>query len=206
MVRLKHTAEEIDRKLSLIDENKNYLEYPYDYVGTLPKGLSEVGDGSFLTTEKVTGGVEAAINLKTIILEAGTYYISFIVTDILDNPIDQHNFALIVTGDGVTVSGNTIVVTSAEKAVIAYLHVPSSFDANWLIKPQIIKTLEDGNTWTPNMDKIGSYVDRRFNSTNVKIVELSRKADLLRDVSNITASQLNKMLDFLDCIELDYNK
>ena len=43
---LQHTAESIDRKLGLIDENKNLLVYPYN--STLPSGLEDVGDGSIL--------------------------------------------------------------------------------------------------------------------------------------------------------------
>ena len=44
---LNHTAESINHKLDLIDENKNLLPYPYKTE--LPTGLIDVGDGSILT-------------------------------------------------------------------------------------------------------------------------------------------------------------
>ena len=174
-------AEEIIGKLSLIDENKNLLEYPYD--GTFPTGLTDVGDGSILTS-----GISAgqSLTLSTFSLLKGEYQDSIAVTYIDDTVVDSHRFSLSVTGEGVSRDeNNTIKVPANDTLVTVTLNIPEEFSPNWLIKPQIVKKGQDTSVWVPNMDKIGTYVDRRFNGTNAKIKALD-----------------NALHEFLDCIEI----
>jgi hypothetical protein len=171
---LQHTAESIDHKLGLIDENKNLLPYPYEYDG-LPADFTDVGDGSFLTSERETGTVER-ISFKTFPLPVGEYDVNLFVVTIFDEVVANHGFKLFLLSEDGTKNvlfNNKVSIEGSEQAIVALLEIPSSFGANWLVKPQIVKAGEDSTTWVPNMDKIGTYVDRRFNSTNAKIKALA---------------------------------
>jgi hypothetical protein len=170
---LNHTAEQIDRKLSLLTENKNLLSYPYKYT-TFPVVLEEVGDGSFLTTSvALPDGAENKIFLTTCALPAGEYTSSVIVTDLTEKLVDTQ-FSLEIAG----YSGPTFKLDS-ETTVEVYLNVPTSFDTSLLVKPQIEAGTEQ-TSWVPYMKNIGSYVDERFNSTNTKIKTVANSITLER--------------------------
>jgi hypothetical protein len=191
---LKHTAEELDLKLDLIDENKNLLPYPYDM--SLPAGLEDVGDGSILTTTTSTTG--STILLKTFSLPAGTYTTSIEVADIIHgSAIVNPGFALEIVGATITAEQFTL---QAETTISVSLVVPRGVTSGIVVKPQIeagsVKT-----NWVPNMDKIGTYVDRRFNSTNTKIKvldnsvnELEAKIDNI-DLTNIDLTETSVILE-----------
>ena len=209
MATLRHTAEAIDRKLSLIDENKNRLPYPYE--ATFPTDLTDVGDGSILTSRR-TGGDSESLLLKTFLLPVGTYEISLAVTDIAEEAIDSHKFSLSVIKEGSDIlTGNSFTIEDPEKAIAVLLNIPYTFSADLLIKPQIVKSGEDSTVWTPYMDKIGTYVDERFNGTNAKIKVLTTRLDSLSNFGSsiqigsttLTEEQLIKILNFIDSIELE---
>ena len=90
--KLNHTAESIDRKLNLIAENKNLLPYPYSI--TLPKGLTDVGDGSILTSDRNGAYSEESFLLNSCILPAGNYTISLDITTVLEEPTVTSGFEL----------------------------------------------------------------------------------------------------------------
>ncbi len=166
---LQHTAEAIDYKLNLIDKNKNLLPYPYPT--TFPAGLEDVGDGSILTTA-VVGATEKEIYLNTCVLPAGNYAVSVDTTDIIDTtkPVTNPGFSLILkTADeaNIDVSDGSFELTTST-SVKVYLRVPNVFSADLVVKPQIEEGTEK-TAWVPYMDKIGNYVDERFNGTNTKI-------------------------------------
>ena len=167
---LKHTAEELDRKLYLIDENKNRLPYPYEEA--IPTGLEDVGDGSILTVDVTSSKKRALLNTCT--LPAGKYIVSLDTTNIIDEittAVANPGFSLeVVAADTTLVSTDNFVTLELadETAVAVYLNIPTAFDANILVKPQI-EPGETKTTWVPYMGTIGSYVDERFNSTNAKI-------------------------------------
>lgn len=168
---LKHTAEELDYKLDLINKNKNLLPYRYDTV--FPAWLEDVGDGSLLTTATGTGASADKLFLNTCVLPAGKYTIGIDVTDIAEQVTYNSGFSLEVVGaDSVIASTNSANSTTfeliAETVVEVYLNVPASFDVDLLIKPQIEEGTEK-TTWVPYMHDIGSYVDERFNSVNAKL-------------------------------------
>ncbi len=167
---LQHTAEAIDYKLNLIDKNKNWLPYPYEYTPALPTGLEDVGDGSILTSANTT--TVQRILLNTCSLPAGKYTVSLDITDITEIPVTNSAFSLEVTGTAVSKTTNSsgIVTLNLDTttAVEVYLNIPSRFDTDLLIKPQIEEG-ETKTTWVPYMDKIGKYVDERFNSTSTKL-------------------------------------
>ena len=74
--KLRHTLEEIDYKLDLIDKNKNLLPYPYTYPDGssdyLEKNVCEdVGDGSFLITPASIPANGKSIYLTDVTLTPG---------------------------------------------------------------------------------------------------------------------------------------
>ncbi len=170
-------AEEIVGKLSLIDETRNLLQYPYS--GTFPTSLIDAGDGSILTSGTSAG---QSLTLGAFSLLAGEYQDSIAVTSINDTVVNPHGFSLSVTGEGVSRDDNNVIKVTSETTVTVTLNIPEEFSPNWLIKPQIVKKGQDTSTWTPNMDKIGTYVDRRFNGINAK---------------------LKPLLELMDCIEIE---
>lgn len=170
---LQHTAEAIDHKLNLIDENKNFLEYPY--VASLPIGFEDAGDGSILTYQPA-GATETKFLLTTCLLPAGSYTFGLEVTDIVEKTVASHDFYLEINGDR---SGNIEVPTEA--IVTVYLNVPN-FTAGLLIKPKIMRASEENTAWVPYMKTIGTYVDERFNSTNTKLKVM---AEQLKNTANI---------------------
>lgn len=214
---LSHTAESIDRKLSLIAENKNLLPYPY--AEALPDGLTNVGDGSILTSERNGAYSNTSFCLNHCPLESGKYTVSLEITDIKEEPTIVSGFSLEVrNGDTVLCSTDktddnktygTFELT-AKTTVVVYLNVPSeqATDAiGLLIKPQIeaqnkVNTNPElPTTWVPNMDQIGTYVDRRFNGTNVKIKKVM---DVLDRFAALSDEQLQKLINFVDSyVELD---
>ena len=173
---LQHTAESIDRKLCLIDENKNLLVYPYN--STLPSGLEDVGDGSILTSERNGDYSEESFVLSDkCILPEGKYTVSLHITDILEVPTTVSGFVLRVVlnnGNPIDVTDSRVIDVAAGTTAVVSLVVPSYFDTGLVIKPQIEAGTVKTN-WAPNMDKIGTYVDRRFNGTNAKIKVLDEK-------------------------------
>ena len=202
---LEYSAEQINHRLSLIDENKNLLPYPYDdlYYANLPADLINVGDGSILTTVR-SGGSVSTLLLNDCVLEGGkNYIISLNITDILEKVVDNSLFSLKVTCDADesftkdNITGSDILKLSTKAddtttTILIYLNIPATFEANLLIKPQIeVQPIindtpsESPSDWVPNMDKIGTYVDRRFNGTNAKIKALD-----------------SALHEFLDCIEI----
>jgi hypothetical protein len=165
---LQHTAEAIDYKLNLIDKNKNLLPYPYKV--TFPAGLEDAGDGSVLTTAKVSSSKE--VQLASYALPAGTYTASIDVTDIIDTTKAVTGFKLKITGASVSSSGQFTL--AAETTIQVSLVTPTSgFDTGLLIKPQIEEGSEK-TAWVPYMDKIGTYVDERFNGINTKLKVLNK--------------------------------
>ena len=176
---LDFTAEQINLRLSLIDENKNLLEYPYTDA-VYPTSLTDVGDGSILTSG--ISASEKSLPLKTFSLQAGDYEVSLAVTTINDVAVNSHGFSLSITGNEVSTNGNTLTVTSDNTTVTVVLNIPDTFSPNWLIKPQIVKDGQDTSIWVPNMDKIGTYVDRRFNGTNAKLRDVRAFMDLIEIV------------------------
>jgi hypothetical protein len=173
-----HTAEQIDHKLDLINENKNLLPYPYQR--NFQKGLEDVGDGSILTTERAYP--ENSFVLNDCALAAGKYTVSLDITTVLEEPTTVSGFVLKIEIDGkdtIEVTDSSVLTISEETAVVVSLIVPSTFDTGLLIKPQIEKG-EQKTSWVPNMDKIGTYIDRRFNGTNIKIADLNRR---IRNIS-----------------------
>jgi hypothetical protein len=177
------SAEAVDRRLSLIDENKNLLEYPYEKA--LPLGFTDVGDGSILTSGAYS---QQSFDLNACTLDAGKYIISLTITNITEEPTIVSDFSLKVrygtTNEDILAEltpsndGKKTFATftlSMESTVIVSLEVPNNVITGLLIKPQLEKYTADGQPsgWVPNMDKIGTYVDRRFNGTNAKIKVLT---------------------------------
>jgi hypothetical protein len=172
---LRHTAPVIDDKLDLIDENKNLLEYPYN--GTLPAGFEDVGDGSILTPANTDAAT--SFTLTNCPLLAGKYTFSFNVTNIAEESVSKSGFLLKVDEQ---TSGTLPLDTN--KTVTVELTVPKISGARLLIKPQIEEYTDGTATdWVPNMDKIGTYVDRRFNSTNAKIRVIQEQIDSFVNVA-----------------------
>lgn len=181
-----HTAEQIDSKLNLVDENKNLLKYPYTYEENKPQnGLTDVGDGSILISGKITG--ETFVLNNTLSLLAGTYMLSVYVVNVTDTAVPLPGVSLKAEiGDSTYSTDSTgpsiyrpyeSFRLDTETTVSVSLCIPGTEEATGLIiKPQLEKCT-DGQTepsdWVPNMDKIGTYVDRRFNGTNAKIKVLT---------------------------------
>lgn len=228
---LQHKAEEIDKKLNLIDENKNILSYPYTYPSdSHPEDykLIDVEDGSFLTQANVVNGTSGTIFLNSCTLIPNkSHIISIRVTDILETPVLKSNFSLrielsdkdsntlslstIVSNIELDASGTTGVVSSfakiaaqTDEAILkVYLVIPANFDAELLIKPQVEvaqETQTDPADWVPHMDKIGTYVDRRFNNTNKKFKNLANKVEAL---NGFTAEDVKKMRAFIACLDFE---
>lgn len=183
MADILYTAREINRRLDLIAENKNLLPYPYN---ALPVGLTDVGDGSILTADRSGAYNEESFFLNECILTAGKKYtISLDITDILEVPTIVSGFELKVEITGRdTISGITdyavldLSTASEDLTAVISLIVPNTFDTGLLIKPQIEEG-EQKTNWVPYMDKIGTYVDRRFNSTNAKLKATKEYIDSL---------------------------
>ena len=192
---LQHTAEAIDHKLSLIDENKNLIEYPYRTNlsnHALPNGFEDVGDGSILTVSQV-GSSGARFLLTTCLFPCGKKYtVSIRMTDIEEKPVVNAGVALEIVIEGkdpifayATETGysqfnlSEIVGDTAVSAQI-YLNAPAGLPAGLLLKPQVEAQNpenadpEKPTVWVPYMKTIGSYVDERFNSTNAKLKNASR--------------------------------
>lgn len=181
---LKHTAEELDLKLDLIDENKNLLEYPYTYLDGIASNLEDVGDGSFLLKAN-TAPSPGQFRIQTALtLPAGTYTASVSVENALmptatvDSSIgtfainlfdaNNNNSQFFPSSGGVYTFTNA---TTVNVRLTCWLF-NGTFPTDVLIKPQI-EAGEVKTTWVPNMDRIGTYVDRRFNSLNAKIKVLT---------------------------------
>lgn len=166
---LKHTAEELDYKLDLINKNKNLLPYPYD--ADFPAWLEDVGDGSLLT---IAAGTSARALLNTCVLPAGKYTLSLDITDLAEHAVNNSCFSLEVISAGDIIAATTnsdSIVTfelGVETAIEVYLNTTTNVDIDTLIKPQIEEGTEK-TTWVPYMHDIGSYVDERFNSVNAKL-------------------------------------
>lgn len=161
MAKINQTAGLIEAKLNLINENKNWLPYPYKYNSALPSGLEDVGDGSFLTTATIGSKVE--ITLATACeLPEGSYIVSVDVTNITDTPVSNAGFSLKIDGTSKT------EYTASTSLISISLAIPQNTSAGLLIKPMIRKSGTEAG-WKPYMDNIGSYVDERFNSTNTKL-------------------------------------
>jgi hypothetical protein len=165
---LKHTAEELDYKLDLINKNKNLLPYPYSTA--FPTWLEDVGDGSLLT---IAAGISIRALLNTCILPAGKYVISIDIADLADQPVDNSGFSLEIISAGNTIAStngnnNATFELSTEAAVEVYLNAATNTAVDLLVKPQIEEG-EEKTAWAPYMRDIGSYVDERFNSVNAKL-------------------------------------
>jgi hypothetical protein len=167
---LEYTAEQINRRPDLINENKNLLPYPYGV--DLPAGFEYVGDGSVLITVATPiDGNRILLTPTGLLLPAGTYTASIEVTDIIDTAtgITNPGFNLEIEGAEVDQAGKFTL--SVETTTKVYLVTPAdgySIGTGLLVKPQIEEGVEK-TAWVPNMDKIGTYVDRRFNSINTKL-------------------------------------
>ena len=198
---LKHTAEEIDHKLDLVDENKNLLPYPYRTA--FPEGLTDIGDGSILTTNRNGAYSESRFLLNDCILPAGKEYIvSLSITDILEVPTEISGFAIevAITGQStitITNQGKIDLRAKSEGTTASIsLIIPSIFTNNLLIKPQIEEGSGSATTWVPYMKTVGSYVDQRFSSTNAKIKTLiDNIADVNQDISNLQFLDTNIKLE-----------
>ena len=113
---------------------------------------------------------------------AGTYTASLEVTNIVDliGTATNPGFSLKIIIDGTEQPASFTLSTT--KAARIYLVVPNGCSTkNLLIKPQI-EAGDKKTDWVPNMDKIGTYVDRRFNGINAK---------------------LKPILELMDCIEIE---
>lgn len=202
--KLKHTAEEVDYKLDLINKNKNLLPYPYNtnLVGRdLPAGLDNVGDGSILTSSKKISEKEFLLNTCTLPVGKGKKYtVSLDVTNIVEEALtDSAGFALKVNIKGEERLANIVSYKELdlsseagdlnpetgiyEIAIEVWLCVPTTFDIGLVIKPQIEEGVEK-TAWVPYMEAIGTYVDERFNGTNAKIKILADQVDALEENLN----------------------
>jgi hypothetical protein len=132
--------------------------------------------------------------LNAIILPAGTYTISLEVTNILkpeititDTPLSLVLFNNDTQASEATISSGSPVTIELDKETNFTVSLVNTgmLAANLVIKPQIEMGTEKTN-WAPNMDKIGTYVDRRFNSLNAKIKVLTNLVEALsnNNVSN----------------------
>lgn len=215
---LQHTAEAIDDKLNLIDKNKNLLSYPYKTGLTndaLPLGFSDVGDGSILTS--ATAVNEFTILLNTFMLTVGKKYaLSISITDIADTDatalVDTGCSLRVTTSEGITVETTAVDYLdltgtggdiNGEISVTAHLIVPKDFNKGLIIKPQVEEVI-DGRPvaiWVPNMDKIGTYVDRRFNGINARFAEVIQANSIKVGDVCLTDAQLEKILNFIECFE-----
>ncbi len=201
MPKLQYTAEEIEHKLALIEKNKNLLPRPYKTEfpgGLLPQGFEDIGDGSILTYA-IDGAKEPSFSLNTCTLTVGKkYIISVGITNIAEETIIVPDLALHVDTGNVSATAyatetgyaelNLNEVTGESKTVSAEvrLTVPISIPDNLLIKPQIeeVQVIEgeevlEPTDWVPYMDKIGTYVDERFNGTVAKIKVLVERIAVL---------------------------
>jgi hypothetical protein len=149
-------------------------------------------DGSILTTAMIIANYQTFLN--AIILPAGTYTISLEVTNILkpeltitDTPLSLVLFNNDTQASEATISSGSPVTIELDKETNFTVSLVNTgmLAANLVIKPQIEMGPEKTN-WAPNMDKIGTYVDRRFNSLNAKIKVLTNLVEALsnNNVSN----------------------
>jgi hypothetical protein len=170
---LKHTAEELDHKLDLIDINRNLLPYPYNI--TFPASLKDIGDGSILTMSN-TSSKETIFLTASALLPAGNYIASIEVENAEENPgfklsiKDANDIDISLTDSGkFTLVNDTVIKVS--------LTTPENgFGSGIVIKPQIeAGTLK--TNWVPYMRTIGSYVDERFNGTTARINALTEHVD-----------------------------
>lgn len=176
---LEYTAEQINRRLDLINENKNLLPFPYYNDSTIfPDGLENVGDGSILTVEYNTKPTKPIL-LNIFSLPTGTYEYSIAVTNVIDGTsVTNPGFNLSI--EGATVKNGQIILEQ-DTTITVYLTVPSGdFNPDLLVKP-MIRMAGTESDWVPYMSKIGSYVDERFDSTNTKIKVLANKLKAISD-------------------------
>lgn len=221
MPNIEFTSAQINHRLNLIAENKNLLEYPYK--STLPSGLTNVGDGAILTSSVYSSQQGVVITAHE--LPAGTYIASLAITDIKENPTLVSGFILKVTVDGTTYATNAtsndkkklfVQFTLAKASgVEVSLDIPDNAIIGLLIKPQIEKVTSDRqpSDWVPNMDQIGTYVDRRFNGTNAKVKILDDKIDTTKNTLDVKIDttkntlvedyRLSDLLSLLACIEIE---
>ena len=211
---LQHTAEAIDRKLELIDENKNLLPYPYDVNFDEYTALEDVGDGSILLTETIDDEKVLLLNDLSLATDKD-YRLSLTITDILENATTISGCRLIVKEDtteqailGTTTDLDSLRLSTEtpHKAVLVYLEIPKGAAKGLLIKPQIeeYKEKQTMGVWVPNMDKIGTYVDRRFNGLNAKIRVLTDLVEsLIENPALPDSSESNPTSAFKGIINAD---
>lgn len=218
---LQHTAEAIDHKLDLIVENKNLIEYPYDTEATgFPSEFIDSGDGSIIVPASSSGYADYSIQLATITLPAGTYTLSISGTNLdgqVSNGVSGNLSVAASLADQAICSASinsgvdpeNVFSLSTESTVIISLYTGTieNLDHDVILRPQLEK--DDTSTeWVPYMKDIGSYVDERFNGLNTQLRALlkanSTSADSITVGSTVlTEAQLIKILDFIDCIELE---
>jgi hypothetical protein len=169
-----YTAEEIEKKLELVDANKNLLPYPYNI--TFPSCFEDVGDGSVLTTADTLDKVPEQL-LKSLELPAGTYIASVEAADVATETATECNFMLMI--DGHASDASSQFTLSAKETVSVYLVSPTNgFTAGLLIKPMIREVNTEAG-WVPYMKTVSSYIDERFNGTAAKIKVLTKRIDTL---------------------------
>lgn len=209
---LQHTAEAIDYKLNLIEKNKNLLPYPYkdslNHV-SLPTDLEDVGDGSILTSARNEAQLEKEYFLTDCVLSAGKKYtVSLHITDIFDKLTTNSGFALkveipnIYTTELMDSAELDLSAETGEVTATVLLVVPSTFDAGLLIKPQIEEG-EEKTAWIPYMKNIGSYVDERFNSLNIRFNNVIKSNSIRVGSETLDEKTLKKILAFIDTYVLD---
>lgn len=213
---LQHTAEAIDRKLDLIVENKNLLEYPYN---SFPAEFTDVGDGSILVPARDDNYDYYSTTLASFILPAGTYTLSMTssdpLTDQLKDDFDCTIAALRPGTSDVFASATRncssedpdITFTLSEETsvdVVLYTNAsPPSTDI--ILRPQLEKGSEI-TSWAPYMSTVNNYVDERFNGLNAKIralIKANSPTSFTVGSTTLTEEQLIKILNFIDCIELE---
>ena len=211
MATIPYTAEKINRRLDLINENKNLLPYPYKYDSALPSELEDVGDGSILISATNIPTLSKDILLNTCSLPAGEnkkYTISLSVTSLVnESNIPDHAVQLVIaiagkesrTLDKSTPSTLLDLSSETEPITVAvYLKQGTpKVNTDALIKPQI----EEGTTktdWIPYMYKIGNYVDERFNGTNAKIKVLAQRVSNIESAITSLNSTVGALYSIID--------
>lgn len=189
--KLSFTADEIDKRLSIVNPSRNLLKYPYSTFSQLEGfDITDGGDGSISVNQLSALASGGEIELTTLTLEAGTYKICansthnqvglFIQSDIADlslvNPLFNH----------------TITIDES-KTITVYLSIKpnSSLIKNCVVKPQI----EEGDTateWKPFLSSVDSYVDSRFNNTLKRLETKLNSADLDTAIDNALLEAKNK--------------
>ena len=223
---LQHSANEIDNKLNLINENKNLLPYPYKVDGNViefPDGLKNVGDGSILVTAAAGQDLPVTQLGDPLTLPAGTYTVSFETVDVLDTAkqvsVNYSNTNTIkvfiyINNEYYTdlCLGSDLVVINLDQESTIELTLSNYADGqSYIIRPQI-EAGSEKTPWVPYMKDIGSYVDERFNSLNTRfntVIKNTAETGVTAEVNTIklgsvvlTEAQLQKILNFIDTVEL----